>query len=378
MQDDHEEYLTTILELFRNEPRGMSISDISREIGLNRNSVSKYVNMLTIAGKIEMKAVGPAKVYFLSERVPVSAMIEFSSDGIVLLDDQLRIVNANDQYLSLTGAGKGDVLGEKIRGSTLPILSTDPFLSSIPKFGEKEQKITDHMVMINGEERIFTIKILPAAFEGGKAGYAVIIEETTERRAAEETIRSALAEKEALLSELHLRIKNNLQLIASLISLQMMESPDDTVNAALRETQNRIISLSIVHEHLYARSMVAEVDIGEYLTLLISELRRSFELPDGAITLPVMDEGIHLSTDRAIALGLITNELVTIGLESGEEPDIRIAISRSDEGHILSIIPGAGTHEPEGLSINIVRRLVKRELQGEFGIVPDGWEVRFP
>ncbi|MBR1369056.1 hypothetical protein RJ53_05890 [Methanocalculus chunghsingensis] len=378
MHDDHEEYLTTILELFRNEPRGMSISDISREIGLNRNSVSKYVNMLTIAGKVEMKAVGPAKVYFLSERVPISAMIEFSSDAIVLLDDQLRIVNANDQYLSLTEAAKQDILGEKIQGSTLPILSTDLFLSSIPKFREREQRIPDYIQTIGGEERSFTIKILPAAFEGGNAGYAVIIEETTERRAAEETIRSALSEKEALLSELHLRIKNNLQLIASLINLQMMESSDDHVNAALRETQNRIISLSIVHEHLYARSMIAEVDIGEYLTLLISELGRSFELPAGAITLSVMDEGIHLSTDRAIALGLITNELITIGIGSEGRPEIRIAISRSGDEHILSILAGAGHHKPEGLSINIVRRLVKRELQGEFEIIPDGWEVRFP
>lgn len=378
MHDDHEEYLTTILELFRNEPRGMSISDISREIGLNRNSVSKYVNMLTIAGKVEMKAVGPAKVYFLSERVPVSAMIEFSSDAIVLLDDQLRIVNANDQYLSLTEAAKQDILGEQIRGSTLPILSTDLFLSSIPKFREREQKISDHLILINGQERSFTIKILPAAFEGGNAGYAVIIEETTERRVAEETIRSALAEKEALLSELHLRIKNNLQLIASLISLQMMEGSDESINAALRETQNRIISLSIVHEHLYARSMIAEVDIGEYLTLLISELRRSFDLPVEAITLSVMDEGIRLSTDRAIALGLITNELVTIGLGTGQKPDIRIAISRSGDDHLISIRPGANTHAPDGLSINIVRRLVKKELQGEFGIIPDGWEVRFP
>ena len=381
MHDDHEEYLKTILELFRREPRGLSISDISREIGLNRNSVSKYVNMLTIAGKIEMKVVGPAKVYFLSERIPVSAMIEFSSDGIVLLDDGLRIVNANDRYLSLINRPKNEIVGVSIKDTDLLLLSSDIFITSVPRYGEGEKRIDDLLFMDGGEIRHFSIKILPAVFEGGKAGFVVIIEETTERWRTEETIRSALSEKETLLRELHLRVKNNLQLIASLINLQMMENSDDSISHALREAQNRILSLSIVHELLYAREVIGVVDMDDYLFLLAAELKRSFDLPDGSISHSVPGDGVTLDTDHAIAVGLIVNELTTIAIEAALRDNspftVEITLEERGDGYHLTVRSQYGHHTPEGLAITLVRTLVNKELGGGFEILPDGWEVVF-
>jgi two-component sensor histidine kinase/predicted transcriptional regulator len=381
-RDDHDEYLKTILDLFKQEPRGLSISDITRAIGLNRNSVSKYVNMLSISGRIEMKTVGPAKVYYLSERVPVSALIDFSTDLIVLLDEKLRIVSAHDHYLALAGSRKDQVIGTKIQEAKYPILSNDMFLSRIPRYGEGEQQIDD-MVLLTGEEkRHFRIRILPAAFEGGDSGYAVIIEETTGRRLSEEKMASALHEKEALLRELQLRVRNNLQLITSIINLQMMECRDDAVSPALMETQNRIISLSLAYDLVYAHGMIGDVDMEEYLVHLASELRRSYDLPDGDVIYLPADSKVTLDIDTAIQIGLITNELATIVIDAaarkGDPVKCIVSLSKQDGCHSLRVISDIGVHTIEGLGITLVRTLVHQELKGKFTILPDGWEVIFP
>ncbi|MCP1661435.1 MULTISPECIES: sensor histidine kinase [Methanocalculus] len=378
-EDNHDEYLKTILALFSEEPRGLSISDISREIGLNRNSVSKYVNMLSISGRVEMKMVGPSKVYFLSERVPVSALIDFSTDAIVLLDEKLKVVTANDHYLLLAGVAKEDLTGTRIQDFDYPILSTDAFLSRIPRYGEGEQVLEAVVPDTGAGERHFRVKILPAAFEGGDAGYAVIIEETTERRQSEERIASALREKEALLRELHLRVKNNLQMIASLINLQKMESGSDEVAAALRETENRVLSLSLAHELLYAEAMIAEVDMKAYLELLIGELRRSYDLMDSGIACELPAHECLLDADSAIAVGLIVNELVALAAGTDGTCNLHVSgsISPDDGTCCLKVIADEAVERTDGLGMALVRTLVNRELNGTLSILPDGWEVRF-
>ena len=85
-------------------PRGMTISDLSSHMTMNRNLVAKYLDMLLISGQVEMQVIGAAKVYFLSHRVPVSAMLEFSSDLVIMLDAEKKILQVNEQVLLLFDA----------------------------------------------------------------------------------------------------------------------------------------------------------------------------------------------------------------------------------------------------------------------------------
>lgn len=101
--DESKRELSRVKGLLKNEPRGLSITDISRILNMNRNSVSKYLNMLLVSGHVDMRSVGVAKVYFLSQRVPISAMLDFSSEGIIVLDADLKIVQLNDNYLDFSG-----------------------------------------------------------------------------------------------------------------------------------------------------------------------------------------------------------------------------------------------------------------------------------
>jgi Transcriptional regulator len=105
--------VNTITQYLRWNPRGITISDLSTKIKLNRNLVAKYLDMLTIAGQVEMKMLGTAKVYFLSQRVPVSAMIEFSSDYVISLDSEQTIIQVNEPVLQRIHLPREELIGKK-------------------------------------------------------------------------------------------------------------------------------------------------------------------------------------------------------------------------------------------------------------------------
>ena len=88
-----------IRDLLKKNPKGLTISELSQKVNLNRNSLAKYLEILLVSGQVEMESFGTAKVYYLSQRVPVSALLKFSTDLIVLLDSNLQVVQINDNVL---------------------------------------------------------------------------------------------------------------------------------------------------------------------------------------------------------------------------------------------------------------------------------------
>ena len=165
--------------------------------------------------------------------------------------------------------------------------------------------------------------------------------EIAERRRTEETLikRSeelarSNGEKEVLLREIHHRIKNNLQVISSLCSLQSRDIQDDHVRELFRETLNRVRSMALVHEKLYRSSDVARIDFGGYVRSLITHLFRSYGNRAAGIALEIDAEGISLDTDTTVPCALIINELVSNALKH--------AFPNGGEGRIcISLRPGA-------------------------------------
>ena len=95
-----QEKITRIKKLLKARPKGLTISDISHSLKINRNSVAKYLEILLITGQVEMRMYGNAKVYYLSRRVPISSMLKFANELILVLDSEFRVVEANDNFLS--------------------------------------------------------------------------------------------------------------------------------------------------------------------------------------------------------------------------------------------------------------------------------------
>ncbi len=140
-----------------------------------------------------------------------------------------------------------------------------------------------------------------------------ITRDITERKRAEEALGTSLREKELLLKEVHHRVKNNLQVISSLLNLQASTVDDGKVRDLFRESQDRIRSMALVHESLYKSGDLARVDFRLYLDRLLASLFNSYRLP--GVTCRSLVDNLHLSVDVAIPCGLIINELATNALK---------------------------------------------------------------
>ncbi|QSZ67484.1 PAS domain S-box protein [Methanofollis aquaemaris] len=175
------EKLREIRRILRRNPKGLSISDISRKVGLNRNSVAKYLEMLLISGQAEMRTYGAAKVYTASQRLPISALLEYSSDLIVVLDGEGRVLQINAPFISFSGQNKEEFLGLEISASGLPVVTSPAVLSVLDDQPAGEVVVPE---VAWGDENIFRAKILPTTFEEGGRGTTIILEDLTEIKKA--------------------------------------------------------------------------------------------------------------------------------------------------------------------------------------------------
>ncbi len=135
-------------------------------------------------------------------------------------------------------------------------------------------------------------------------------QDITEQKAAEKIVEDALHEKEVLLKEVHHRVKNNLQIVSSLLRIQGRKTGDEASQVVLAQSRSRIRSMALVHEKLYRSRDFASLDASEYLGDLLAELRLSLSVPHG-IKVELAVQPFRLDLDRAITFGLLTNELVT-------------------------------------------------------------------
>jgi two-component sensor histidine kinase/CheY-like chemotaxis protein len=151
-----------------------------------------------------------------------------------------------------------------------------------------------------------------------------------ERTRAEELIKTSLREKEVLLQEIHHRVKNNLQIISSLLSLQSSYIRDPQASAIFQDSQNRVRSMALIHEKLYQSENLARINFGEYVHNLVTFLFRSYKSDSSVIALKIQADGIYLDVDSAVPCGLIVNELVSNALKHafapGQAGEIRIQL----------------------------------------------------
>ncbi len=217
--------------------------------------------------------------------------------------------------------------------------------------------------------------------------YAAAQHELAERQRAESAMRASLHEKEVLLKEIHHRVKNNLQMIYSLLSLQSQYAADPTTLAALRDSQDRIRSMALVHEKLYQSTNLADIDFGEYLRTLASHLHRSYAVKERTVRLVVSTAPIRLGIDTALPCALIASELISNALKHAfvgrSEGVLRVNVRTGENGTVQLDVAddGVGLHRedriasPATLGMQLVEGLV-RQLNGTL-ITDDSEGTRF-
>jgi PAS domain S-box-containing protein len=215
-----------------------------------------------------------------------------------------------------------------------------------------------------------------------------ISEDITQRKWVEEQIKASLREKEVLLQEIHHRVKNNMQIISSLLNLQSQYTGDSHVLEAFKESQNRIKSMALVHEKLYQSRDLAKIDISDYVRSLVGSLFQSYKTAAESITLKIEVEHVSLRIDYAVPCGLIINELVSNCLKhafpAGRGGTIVIGL-HPYEDKIELVVKDNGVGLPENvdlddiksLGLRLVTILAEDQLDGEISLDRrGGTEVR--
>lgn len=180
-----------------------------------------------------------------------------------------------------------------------------------------------------------------------------VAENITERKESENRIRESLREKETLLREIHHRVKNNMQLVSSLLSLQADSSDNHELENIFRTLQSRIFSMSLVHEKLYHYEQFSKINFREYIKELIAEIQKTFNDDETcrSVVFNLNLDNEYLSIERAIPCGLILNELVTNSFKhafnkSGDSL-INIGFIKTEDGGFSLSVRDNGSGLPE-------------------------------
>ena len=216
--------------------------------------------------------------------------------------------------------------------------------------------------------------------------------DVTDSRKAERELQQSMREKEALLKEVHHRVKNNLQVISSLLRLESGRSKDRTTKHVLLDMKGRILSMALLHETIYRSGILAEVDMAAYLRQVGVQAMRANEGPRGGIKLQMDLADVRLDIDQAIPCGLIVNELTSNSFKHGfagrSAGELSIALKILPESGALQLcVADDGIGVPpdlfarcsDSLGVQLVQDLT-RQLGGKVRIVPgDGahFEITF-
>jgi PAS domain S-box-containing protein len=198
-------------------------------------------------------------------------------------------------------------------------------------------EIEYRVVRPDGAERILHSQGEVALDDAGRPLRAFgILLDITERRLAEQRVLAALAEKEVLIKEIHHRVKNNLQVISSLLNLQVLRLHDEKTREILKESQNRIRSMALVHEKLYQSDDLGRIDMASYIRELTSHLLHTYRTSPALVEATIEVERVFLNLTTAIPLGLLLNELVTNAMKhafpGGRKGRIRVALGMEKDG----------------------------------------------
>ncbi len=292
-----------------------------------------------------------------------AAVFERSPDALLLVERGGRVTSVNARTRALFGS---------VEGAALDALFESPATGS-----EAAAAIVRRTA--RGLAGPFEAEITRAETpESPTHAEIVAVRDLTERHRIEQALTRSLEEQRTLLSEVHHRVKNNLQIVSSLLALQSRGLPDGAPRDALRDLENRVRAMALVHEQIYATPSLSRVNLGAYARALVQHLQ---SLLDPRASLQLAADAVEVAVDQAVPCGLLLNELVTNALKHGRSADGRCAITVSiaarDGGVALSVAdagPGIGPSAPRpgSLGFALVRSLTRQlratlSVQGEAG-----------
>jgi PAS domain S-box-containing protein len=318
------------------------------------------------------------------------AIFDHAGAGIVEVDENSRFVAANERVCEILGYSSDQLLQMTARDVTAPEdwarsaeLNAQLVDGRVDRFEHEKRHLRADGSRIWVHVTASAIRDANGRF---LSGIATVID-ISARKSAEEKIRASLCEKEVLLREVHHRVKNNLAVISSLLYLQSNYSADPQALGILRESQDRVQSMALVHESLYRSTNLSAVGFREYVRRLAEHLIATYRATTPAVRLNLQMEPIELTIEQAIPCGLLLNELVTNVLKHAfrveRAPELTISGRCDAEGRCEIGVRDNGVGLPDGvggdqtLGLRLVR-LLATQLAADVSLrrVDPGTEAR--
>jgi len=192
MMDTYQQEIEIIQSILKENPKGMTVTDISRKIKINRNSVAKYLDIMRISGLVDMITFGPAKVYFPTRRVPINDMLNYTSDYILIFDSNMKITMINDSFLNFLDLNRKNIIGETIEDIIIDIFKEgSEILIGIKEALNGKRFKQEFNFKRNKEIYFFIVKLIPTTFEDGRLGATLILRNNTHRKIAENFLKES-------------------------------------------------------------------------------------------------------------------------------------------------------------------------------------------
>ena len=290
-----------------------------------------------------------------------------ANDAIIMIDSNGCVSLWNKAAENMFGFSPEETIGKEVYEKIIPARFHEDHIKGFNAFRESGQgPLTGKTVELVALRKDGTEFIADHSFSSvkisGKWNSVCMIRDITERKQNEEQIKASLKEKEILLSEIHHRVKNNMQVISSILNLQSKFTKDNKLAEALDDCQNRIQSMALVHEKLYKVHDFTNIDFKDYISELTRRLMLGFEGSAGNVTLKIVAENIKLNTDTIIPIGLIVNELITNSMKyafrekKGNEIEVSLQ-STEIQGMFELIVSDNGIGLPEEIDIKSAKTL---------------------
>ncbi|KUK73461.1 PAS domain S-box protein [Methanobacterium sp. 42_16] len=329
---------------------------------------------------LDMTELQKSKRAMEESREKFKSIFENAAEAILLFDCEGNVVEVNNKFEEVFGFNKDEIIGKNFM--TIVSLIEKEYEAAKSFFNGllsgKELKQVQLVVRNKyGKEVIFRARPSIIKNKCGINGVLLIMEDITGLKMVETSLKNSLEEKEVLLREIHHRVKNNLQIISSLLSLQRIQVEDEETAAILWECQGRVRTMAMIHENLYQSKNMGNIHFGNYVNKLLEDIFNSYCVDKRSITLDTDIARGEMGIETAMPCGLIINELASNSIKHAFPQgtgNIKVELE-SDNGLYVLKVADNGIGLPENtdpkkskkLGLLVVRTLVN-QLNGEMEI----------
>jgi PAS domain S-box-containing protein len=319
--------------------------------------------------------------------------LEYAPDGVYMNDLEGIFLYGNRKCEEIIGYRREELIGKNfLELNILPQKSLNKAVQLLQANMEGKSTGPDEIDLISKEGRLIPVEINTNVVQ--RMGQSIVlsfVRDITIRKQAEEKIKASLLEKETMLKEIHHRVKNNLQVISSLLSLQSSYLQDEKAREMFQNSMDRVKIMANIHTMLYQSDDLARVDFGGFIRDLASRLQQSYGIAESPIQVRVDVVNVSLTIETSIPCGLILNELVSNTFKHAfperRGGEIHISMTTAGDQFVLTVRDnGIGFPESvdfrntQSLGLELVNLLVG-QMNGKIDMQVDGgttWTIKFP